>query len=975
MDNNEKNESQAQNVIDLTNPDLSPTQEESGSSSGSDGTCNLPTKRSPESFRTEQVLEIKESKWLEKTEVLAVLKQSTSLMYQVCSNMVAEKLQTHDSLVLSMLETSERGVLHVLYGQTSSQALNQLTYRFKSNGNWDGRALFLQSSATMQKRGYKCLGVKHCVLVPSSFVKKSHGDAETFEQLLSEQRENVGGSASAQQTARRSARTLFLSLQKKVNSANGYCQFTRSSAISEGVQVPGKCRGLPKIRSNRSTGEYFLGCSGYRRGDAESSPTSSAGWQLQKHSSHTLHGLTDEALVELQKMLDTGRVSDCRTETCMFFSSKGKKATECPDHGTSLEGTGPCPVKMILMQPLGQASCDTAVHKRGDIVRGLQREQNTICFAYLQGVHNHPPPPPPRSSFAKDTLILEESRRARGAPAAHVKLEVQKKLMNNYGARGSGISLSDHRLYDICTALQTGALERESIGTLFEMAADEQNEYVREARTVLQGGAVVLLASNAMLSKAAESSSFAGDATFKTLENDVSTVKVDVSHEKGKKCKPIRLSAKISWYLYNVVAQAHPGVIGSKGVVVARFMMNRLTRDSYCTGWRLFLDHLQAHWRAGIRVPKNLCVIRVPYWFKPEQSNIPCVEIRSVTCDFDAAEIEGIALALEGTVGGPARMHVEHLMIGCAVHFDRDARRRAARLPMDIKDTFYTTMMTLHKCGSIGDAEAALEYIRSKDRSWADWAVRYPFKTLSITAFSKMAAQDRRTGFKDTNIVESQNRRGHHICGVQTNPAIAARRLEELDNISIEESMGLDSGVGAYNILRKRQRFDSLVAPSGSKPSQKKQKRSKLFGIAQPFPGSKIGTCVSRSEAKRGSRKKMEINVLEMKMIQKIVAATMNEVVEEASALQMEKLTDLTMKVENAISAFDARIEILNCLKEVTRDLLLRKTLSSMFLKIKTTGEEIRKFQCSDPKASDSLDCIDVDALNAAPEREMKEEK
>lgn len=89
----------------------------------------------------------------------------------------------------------------------------------------------------------------------------------------------------------------------------------------------------------------------------------------------------------------------------------------------------------------------------------------------------------------------------------------------------------------------------------------------------------------------------------------------------------------------------------------------------------------------------------------------------------------------------------------------------------------------------------------------------------------------------------------------------------------------------------------------------------------------------------------------------------------------MEKLKDLTMKVENAVAAFDARIEILNCLKEVTRDLLLWKTLSQMFLKHKTTGGEMRKIQGSDPKSNDSLEFIDVDASDGAPERQMKEEE
>ena len=65
-------------------------------------------------------------------------------------------------------------------------------------------------------------------------------------------------------------------------------------------------------------------------------------------------------------------------------------------------------------------------------------------------------------------------------------------------------------------------------------------------------GAVVLLATNSMITKGAASYCFAGDATFKTLENDVSTVRVVMSTEES--FRPFRFSDKVSYYLYNVVA-------------------------------------------------------------------------------------------------------------------------------------------------------------------------------------------------------------------------------------------------------------------------------------------------------------------------------------------------------------------------------------------------------------------------------------
>ena len=110
---------------------------------------------------------------------------------------------------------------------------------------------------------------------------------------------------------------------------------------------------------------------------------------------------------------------------------------------------------------------------------------------------------------------------------------------------------------------------------------------------------------------------------------------------------------------------------------------------------------------------------------------------------------------------------------------------------------------------------------------------------------------------------------------------------------------------------------------------------------------------------------------MEMKMIQQNVAEAMNEVVEKASAVQMEKLTDLTMKVENALSAFDARIEILSCLKEVTQDLLLRKTISTLFLKIKTSGEDVRNVQGMGRKEA-TVNCIDVDVEVDASDTDLE---
>ena len=107
----------------------------------------------------------------------------------------------------------------------------------------------------------------------------------------------------------------------------------------------------------------------------------------------------------------------------------------------------------------------------------------------------------------------------------------------------------------------------------------------------------------------------------------------------------------------------------------------------------------------------------------------------------------------------------------------------------------------------------------------------------------------------------------------------------------------MDSRVGAYNILSRWQRFDSLIAPSGSIYAQEKHKRS---NIPSNIPGrseSQIKASVSCSDTEHKSRNRMKGDLLEMKMIQKNVVEARNKIVEEASAVQMEMLTDLTTKV------------------------------------------------------------------------------
>ena len=71
----------------------------------------------------------------------------------------------------------------------------------------------------------------------------------------------------------------------------------------------------------------------------------------------------------------------------------------------------------------------------------------------------------------------------------------------------------------------------------------------------------------------------------------------------------------------------------------------------------------------------------------------------------------------------------------------------------------------------------------------------------------------RSTALKDTNIVESQNRRGHMFCGINQAPVFCVENLIDLDlmSISIETSLSKTQKVPS---IRSRARRGHTLAPS-----------------------------------------------------------------------------------------------------------------------------------------------------------------
>lgn len=107
-------------------------------------------------------------------------------------------------------------------------------------------------------------------------------------------------------------------------------------------------------------------------------------------------------------------------------------------------------------------------------------------------------------------------------------------------------------------------------------------------------------------------------------------------------------------------------------------------------------------------------------------------------------------------------------------------------------------------------------------------------------------------------------------------------------------------------------------------------------------------------------------------MIQNIVAVTMNDILEDASSWQMKTMKEPTMKVKDAVSAFEARVEILNFPNEIKRDLLLWKRIYSVFLIKKTTDKERRKLEGSDVTMFDTLAFIHDNASGSDLEKKWK---
>ena len=84
-----------------------------------------------------------------------------------------------------------------------------------------------------------------------------------------------------------------------------------------------------------------------------------------------------------------------------------------------------------------------------------------------------------------------------------------------------------------------------------------------------------------------------------------------------------------------------------------------------------------------------------------------------------------------------------------------------------------------------GSANLCLEKIKTFDEDWVKWVEGNGMASLISKSVSTMSDESRSFGFEDTNVVESQNRRGNVLIGTHNRPGDAARKLEDVDKLDL----------------------------------------------------------------------------------------------------------------------------------------------------------------------------------------------
>lgn len=196
--------------------------------------------------------------------------------------------------------------------------------------------------------------------------------------------------------------------------------------------------------------------------------------------------------------------------------------------------------------------------------------------------------------------------------------------------------------------------------------------------------------------------------------------------------------------------------------------------------------------------------------------------------------------------GGSVHSHLSSMFIGCSVHLDRDLIRRSMLEKVQERSGLSSKeLLSLYK--KFRDAEtpesamASLQKIKAFDEEWVQWVEGNGMASMISKSLSLMSSECRSLGFSDTNVVESQNRRGNVLVGTHNRPGEAALKLWDVDKLDVNRVQE-----GFYNNIAipvgVRARNDSILKPSGgAKLAFGKRKRSK----------SRLGPTMNRNRRRK----------------------------------------------------------------------------------------------------------------------------
>ena len=717
----------------------------------------------------------------------------------------------------SYLQTHPEGVLHISPGWTHEMFINDIAYRFSSRYTHRECAVPFLGGMLCTMRFFNCAGVLSCQKCSPEFRMKGHTvvdprDADILDAV---------NARSPLEEVKKKVLGIYLGLEARKKSVGGFC-------TSRKIQPDGSvksCEGGPKvIPSFTKPGAYFLGCTGYSKSESEKA----GGSKGNRHyaSSLNLRGPMVEYLQKLISGEETLSADD--TSACHYIKGKHKGRSTCPKHGCKLIEI-PC-----RHYPNDKVSAHIMVTIEPHGYHEKTPDEKKVLYVSCVGEHLHPPPPP-ETTVMKMRIFEHICAKRNWTSLAQLRQMVQCTLLDARNATGSG---AEHiSLFDGAITIPSTSLYRRlrmlrppvsklavEVGELCEMAANPDIPYVRDMR-IADEKFVFILGLDEQFLYVSRRKAFAGDAAYKTVTESNRSIKEG------------------HWYLYNIVANTSDDLVNSKGIVVMRALMTGLSTEVYETVWTYFFKAMSRA-RGVISGAESIqaACLKVPNIELPPLVEKSCCRVSSITIDFNSAELHGCCDALRKLCGGTREVHTAHIMIGCSAHLVRDIHRKTnnadvqRRSGMD-SSALWKAYHAFVTADSAESAEISLKKIDSFDEDWVKWVRSNDMGPVICHALSQMDINSRNLGFKTTNAVESQNRRGNVLAGTHLRPSKAARKLWDIDRVDCK-----NLAEGVFNQIVKsrgyRTRSDSLIRPSGS-ATLATRKRAKKGGGPAPLKKKK----------------------------------------------------------------------------------------------------------------------------------------